>query len=76
MNHALVELRVDPNRGMGDRGCRPADQQWNVELLPFHLACHGDHFIKRRRYQTAQSYGVGLMLSRGIENLLEGHHYA
>ena len=68
--------RFDLDRGMRRAGGRPADQKGQVKPLPLHFAGQKHHFIQRWGDKAGQADNVGLVLTRGLQNLLRGHHHA
>ena len=76
INHRVLIIRRDFHRRMHLGGCRPADQQRNVEFLPLHLGGHVAHLIQRRGDQARQADDVHLMLPGFLEDCLRRHHHA
>mmetsp|Transcript_2949 Transcript_2949/g.4452 ORF Transcript_2949/g.4452 Transcript_2949/m.4452 type:complete len:246 (+) Transcript_2949:1144-1881(+) len=69
-------LRRNFHGSVHPRSCSSADQEWNPEPIPLHLAGHENHFVKRRRNQAAQAQHVWLVLFDGRENVLARDHHA
>ena len=55
---------------------RAADEQRRPEPAPLHLLRHEHHFVERRRDQAAQPDEVGLLVDRGLQDPVGGHHHA
>ena len=71
-----VVARLDLHRGVRPRRRRPADQQRDLEALPFHLGGDERHLLERRRDQPRQADQVGVPLAGRLEDLRRGHHHA
>src|SRR5688572_1861854 len=74
--HRAGIVRRDLDRGVGARGGGTADQQRHVESVTLHFARHVRHFLERRRDQTRQPDGIGLLPLRGVDDGLRGDHHA
>ena len=70
----FLVLRGDLDRGVHLRGRGTADQQRNVESFALHLGGDMDHFVERRRDQSAEADDIAVFFLRGAQDFFARHH--
>ena len=68
--------RLNFHRCMGLGRCRPANEQRQLHAAPLHLLADINHLVEARRNETRQANHIDIMLNRGVENFIAGHHDA
>ena len=66
----------DLHRGVHARRRRAADQERLLHVEALHLVRDVRHLLERRRDEAGQADDVGVVLERGVEDLLRRHHDA
>ena len=76
MDRGLPVFRRDLHRRVLRARRGPADEQRQADMAALHLLRDEDHLVERRRDEAAQADDVRVLVERGLQNAIAGHHHA